>query len=572
MTPYRDLPNPDLLERLPLTARTVLDVGCGTGALGALYRRLNPRARLLGIDKDLTVAEIAAERLDEVVVGDVELDPLPFKLDAPIDCIVYGDVLEHLREPWTLLREHGNALSREGTMLICALNVEHWSFAARLLRGNWDYEPEGLLDETHLRWFSLDTMRRGLLRLDLVPCDVHPRIFHADQFDAFLKAIAPSLVSLNIDADAYARRAAPLQYVWRVRKVPRTMMHVAATMLRPVGGVSHVRIVHPLRAMATDPAVRTQITGFADSRPSGGEHPKIFLMHRPILAGTEGLRILRSILDDGYVVVTEFDDHPAYFDAMQGGAQYAFRGVHAVQTSTAVLADILRTQNPEVTTFPNAVNALPEPANFRDPEHLTLFFGALNREQDWKPMIPALNSVAATLGERLRFSIVHDQAMFDALETPHKVFTPTCDYERYLQLLGAAEIAFLPLADNEFNRAKSDLKFIEAGACRVAALASPVVYSSSVVDGTTAVLFRNGEELRSRLLRLVAMPETARGIGEAARAYVAEERMLAYQVSSRITWYRSLWERRSELTRALYQRVPELAPAGAEIDFADVGP
>jgi SAM-dependent methyltransferase len=572
MTPYRDLPNPDLLERLPLTARTVLDVGCGTGSLGALYRRLNPRARLLGIDKELTVAEIAAERLDEVVVGDVEIDPLPFKLDAPLDCIVYGDVLEHLREPWTLLREHGDALSREGTMLICVPNIEHWSFAARLLRGNWDYEPEGLLDETHLRWFSLETMRRGLLRLNLVPCDVHPRIFHADQLDAFLKAIAPALASLNIGADAYARRAAPLQYVWRVRKEPRMVMHVAATMLRPVGGVSHVRIVHPLRAMATDPAVRTQITGFADSRPSGGEYPKIFLMHRPILAGAEGLRILRSVLDDGYVVVTEFDDHPAYFEAMQGGAQYAFRGVHAVQTTTPVLADIFRTQNPEVAMFPNAVNALSEPANFQDPKHLTLFFGALNREQDWKPMIPALNSVAATLGERLRFSIVHDQAIFDALETPHKVFTPTCDYESYLQLLGAAEIAFLPLADNEFNRAKSDLKFVEAGACRVAALASPVVYGSSVVDGITAVLFRNGEELRSRLLRLVAMPETARGIGEAARAYVAEKRMLAYQVSPRITWYRSLWERRLELTHALYQRVPELAPARAEIDFANVGP
>jgi SAM-dependent methyltransferase len=569
MTPYRDLPNPDLLERLPLSARTVLDVGCGTGALGAIYRRLNPRARLLGIDKNLTLAEVAAERLDEVVAGDVELDPLPFKLDAPLDCIVYGDVLEHLREPWTLLREHRDVLAHDGTMLICVPNVEHWSFIARLLAGNWDYEPEGLLDETHLRWFSLETMRRGLLRLNLVPCDVHPRIFHTEQIDAFLKAIAPALASLKVDSEVYARRAAPLQYLWRVRKEPRTIMQVAATMLRPVGGVSHVRIVHPLRGIGTDPTVRTQITGMAERRSSGGDNPKIFVMHRPILAGAEGLRLLRSILADGYITVTEFDDHPDYFEAMQGSVQYGFRGVHAIQTTTPVLADIFRMQNPEVAAFPNAINVLPEPANFQNTQRLTLFFGALNREYDWKPLLPALNSVAGTVGERLRFSIVHDQALFDALETPHKVFTPTCDYEHYLELLGAAEIAFLPLADNPFNRAKSDLKFIEAGACRVAALASPVVYGASVVDGTTAVLFRNGEELRSRLLRLVAMPEIARGIGDAARAYVAEHRMLAYQVSPRIAWYRSLWERRLELTRALYQRVPELAPTGAEIDLAD---
>ena len=63
------------------------------------------------------------------------------------------------------------------------------------------------------------------------------------------------------------------------------------------------------------------------------------------------------------------------------------------------------------------------------------------------------------------------------------------------------------------------------------------------------MLFHNGEELRDRLLRTVAMPELARGLGEAARHYVAGERMLAYQVAGRIAWYRSLWARRADLNR-----------------------
>jgi hypothetical protein len=115
----------------------------------------------------------------------------------------------------------------------------------------------------------------------------------------------------------------------------------------------------------------------------------------------------------------------------------------------------------------------------------------------------------------------------------------------------------MPLGETWFNRAKSDLKFIEAAACRVAALASHVVYGGSIDDGRTGLLFRNGEELQTRLLRLIAMPDTARVMGDAARAYIAAERMLAYQVAPRIAWYRSLWERRVELEQARVARMAE---------------
>jgi hypothetical protein len=124
-----------------------------------------------------------------------------------------------------------------------------------------------------------------------------------------------------------------------------------------------------------------------------------------------------------------------------------------------------------------------------------------------------------------------------------------------MSMLSQAEISFKPLADNGFNRTKSDLKFIEAGACRVAPLASTIVYGDSIVDGKTGLLFRDANELRSKLLRLVAMPELARTIGDHAREYVANERMLAYQVAPRLTWYRSLWARRAALTDQMHARL-----------------
>ena len=114
---------------------------------------------------------------------------------------------------------------------------------------------------------------------------------------------------------------------------------------------------------------------------------------------------------------------------MQRKNSSAFARVHAVQTSTQALAEVLRQRNPEVRVFPNAIRVLPEPCNFADADTITLFFGALNREPDWRPLMPTLNAVAATVGERLRFAVVHDRAFFDALETPHKSFTPTCDHD-----------------------------------------------------------------------------------------------------------------------------------------------
>jgi glycosyltransferase involved in cell wall biosynthesis len=219
----------------------------------------------------------------------------------------------------------------------------------------------------------------------------------------------------------------------------------------------------------------------------------------------------------------------------------------------------LRQQNPEVAVFPNAIRQLPEVQNFVEPDSMTLFFGGLNREADWPPFVEALNSVAATAGGRLKFSIVHDQGLFDALDTPHKTFTPMTDYPTYLQLLGTSELSFMPLRDTAFNQSKSDLKFIEAAACRVVSLASPVVYGESVQDGRTGLLFRNPEELRERLLNMLANPKTAQAIGDMARNWVAEHRMMAYQTQQRVAWYRSLWARRAELRQALLERMPMLA-------------
>ena len=176
--------------------------------------------------------------------------------------------------------------------------MEHWSFAARLLRGTWDYEPTGLFDTTHLRWFSLETMRRAAGALGLVPCDVHPRIFDAEQGrELRRRARHRRSTALGVDRGGYAQRAAPLQYVWRVRKRPRQIcLTIAGNMLKPVGGVSACS----RRLSAAGDGDRSDV-----SRPSRGsgevtgsdrDAPQIFVLHRPILNGRSRAAMIRGLL------------------------------------------------------------------------------------------------------------------------------------------------------------------------------------------------------------------------------------------------------------------------------------
>jgi SAM-dependent methyltransferase len=557
---YPDYANPDILDKIPLAARVVLDVGCAKGALGAAYLRRNPNARMLGVDIDPVSIAAAQGRLTEIACADVEADPLPFAVPEGLDCIIYGDVLEHLRDPWSLLKRHAQLLNEGGTMLVCMPNIEHWTMALSLLNGSFDYADQGIKDRTHLRWFTPRTMGVALANAGLALSDVAPRAFNAEGASQFTAAIAPALRAINVDPKDYLNRAGPLQFIWRARKTPPPRIVLNATMLEPLGGVSDVRVVEPLRALRTDSSVLGMIAAEPDLQAILPEYAKIAILHRPLLIGEGGLDRVKALIAKGYVVVSEFDDHPVFMASrgVQMDQVLTFKAVHAVQTSTPALAEVLGAENPEIGMFPNGIFELPEIRNFKNPDQLTLFFGALNRGEDWAPLLPALNEVARAVGSRLKFSVVHDQGFFDALESPHKSFVPTCDYPAYMNLLAEADIAFMPLEDNVFNRAKSDLKFIEASACRVVSLASSVVYAESIEDGKTGLIFRNPMEMRAHLLRLLAYPEASRKIADAARNYVAQKRMLAYQAAERLAWYRSLWERRDALNEALKARVPAL--------------
>ena len=134
----------------------VLDVGCATGYLAAELTRRG--CRVTGVEADPVVAERARAHCEAVVVGDVEDDVCRSELAAlaPFDVVLCGDVLEHLRDPWSALR----ALAALGGRVVLSVpNVAHWTGRRAMARGRFPYAEHGLFDRTHLRFFTRASAR-----------------------------------------------------------------------------------------------------------------------------------------------------------------------------------------------------------------------------------------------------------------------------------------------------------------------------------------------------------------------------------------------------------------------------
>jgi 2-polyprenyl-3-methyl-5-hydroxy-6-metoxy-1,4-benzoquinol methylase len=158
MTYYTNA-RPEMQELVPSTSKSILDVGCGEGLFGLGLKQKNG-CEVWGIEPDTEAAATAGKNLDKVFNNDFE-NAIQFLENKKFDTICFNDVLEHMPDPWQCLRQARNLLSNNGTIIASLPNVLYYhTFFNILIDKDWKYEQEGIMDKTHLRWFTQKSLRR----------------------------------------------------------------------------------------------------------------------------------------------------------------------------------------------------------------------------------------------------------------------------------------------------------------------------------------------------------------------------------------------------------------------------
>lgn len=163
---YQDRPRQEVVALLDFPFRNVLEIGCGSGATGMAVKQQFPGVFYCGVELDPVAAEHARRVLDRVVTGDIErMDLAHYDLTRSLfDVIVCADILEHLYDPWSVVQKLHHWLAPGGHIVASIPNVQNARLLHNLVAGRWTYTDQGLLDATHIRFFTLHDIGQMFVR------------------------------------------------------------------------------------------------------------------------------------------------------------------------------------------------------------------------------------------------------------------------------------------------------------------------------------------------------------------------------------------------------------------------
>lgn len=159
MTGYYNTPRPIVLRLLDQPAPRLLEIGCGTGATIRLLRERALCQWVAAVEMNETAAQAARAVVDQLAKGDLER----IELDIPessLDAILCLDVIEHLVDLWRTMRRLAALLKPDGILVASIPNIRWYKVSLPLvLMGRWRYADDGILDRTHLRFFTRETIK-----------------------------------------------------------------------------------------------------------------------------------------------------------------------------------------------------------------------------------------------------------------------------------------------------------------------------------------------------------------------------------------------------------------------------
>lgn len=208
---YYQSVNVTLLNLVDKNAKTILEVGCSEGRFGSAVKE-KTGSTFYGIELYPSAAKEAEKIIDKVILGDIETMEFPFE-HVSFDHIIFGDVLEHLQDPWNVFKKIKAYLKESGSILASIPNVGHISIIESLLSGNWTYMDSGLLDKTHFRFFTLNEINKMFQESGYVIDQLEIIPFTNDRYEKMIDALAIVNKTFGITTKQFESEARSYQYL-----------------------------------------------------------------------------------------------------------------------------------------------------------------------------------------------------------------------------------------------------------------------------------------------------------------------------------------------------------------------
>lgn len=566
----------DIAAQIPPRARRVAELGDLRDRVGEAFLRMQPRAEYFGVASDLSGMREAASFLTHAFcVRPEALDLESLGLSGLDALLVRGEFIRGLTAD--RLKTWAACLSDKGQILLDVPNPVYIRNYLEQLAGRGSNLPGLGVPEAAelLRGAGLHSCRVG----GSLDNDRDLALRQGEEGRILMESLQTALGKLGLqrepDRNPWVRSFFFKAVAEKPKEEKRLLIQtvVGETVVTP-----RVRLYEPHGFLATEPEVVTMFVTEDNGREieaTAARFPrKVFIRHRLHYTAVEqAFTAVEMLRRAGYLILSELDDNPNVFGKkMEEVGHLSYIGTHALQVSTKPLAELMIPFNPHVAVFRNELKELPEQRKYaaeqlkrlsEGEDYVTFFFGALNRTQEWQEVMPVISAAIEKYGSKLRFKVLSDKEFYETLPTGHKEFIGNMQmfegqfvpYPVYQAALHSADISFLPLHDTAFNRAKSDLKFIESAGHGAVVLASPTVYEATVQHGRTGFIYRSPEEFGEYLDLLVQDRERRLAMAEAAYNYVREERMLSSHYLERLEWYQEMVDRRPELDREMVQRM-----------------
>ncbi len=475
----------------------ILEVGCSAGYLGESLGALGHE--VWGIETNSGAVLEARKKLAFVYAGTIEAFLLDVAHeDVRFDFILFGDVLEHLLDPARVLRACIDRLSGRGAIIASVPNVAHERVRLMLLEGRWEYTATGIMDNTHLHFFTRDSLIElmtrvglGVKRLsaitltdDAVGINVNPRMVQAlrewmtdrekDVFQFVLMA-RPAVNAAAINAEFSLRT---LQRILCLPPLPDSSLYSIRLgdplerYIQLYGG--EVRVASQYGCTAEDIAWAETVIFQREA-----SDPILELVRR---LRRMGKRVVFDI-DDYLLDVPEYLAVHAHCKAMRPLLEVLLAEVDAVSTSTQPLREQLLPYNPNVFVTPNCAWSSNSPIKHTDTGSIRIIVASSDSVRvDF--LVTALKEIQANPQLNVEIVGIGPPGVLlreAGIELDH---AENMSHEQFKAYLASRDntIALIPLDDNEFNRSKSAVKFFDYALAGVPCICSQVTPYTAVID------------------------------------------------------------------------------------------